>query len=381
MEPTNERFAAKLRARDVEGTARVLVASNGSPRSRDALLFGAVVARSTGAQLVVGCIFPPDSLAGMTFEPRAARVASEDHRIFVRQDADAVLAEARAALPDELAVDYRALECQSPQTGLRQLAASEAIDLLVLGSSYRGRAEQVLPVGVTRGLLRRPPCALAVAPRGFRYRRDPALRELVVAHDQSPASERALEVAAAFATQLSMRSRTATNLRVFQVAARDHRGRSSAEDELAARADIDERVARHAGFARDVDRRGRDAPLQIYTRATVARDNATTDLIDITTSEADCLVLDWPRRPSRRGRRLLHRARLLRRSGCPLLLVPAGVRSPFLGLEAAEPVRRDGCAGDITTARRRRPSTSSLPSGRRRRSAAEMNASVCDGDE
>lgn len=346
METTNERAAAKLRGRDVEDTtdhaARVLVASNGSPQSRDALLLGAMVARSTGAQLVVACIFPPDSLASMTFEPRAARVASEDHRIFVRQDADAVLAEARAALPDELAVDYRALECQSLRSGLRQLVVSDAIDLFVLGSSHRGQAEQLLPVGVTRSLLRHPPCALAVAPRDFRYRKDPVLRELVVAHDQSSAPERALDVAAAFAIELSTRSRTVTNLRVFEVGARARRGRSSAVDELAARAEIDERVARRAGYARDVDRRIRDAPLQIYTRATVAGDNATVELIDITTSEADCLVLDWPRRPSGRGRRLLHRARLVRRSGCPLLLVPAGVRSPFLAsLEAAELRRRD----------------------------------------
>jgi nucleotide-binding universal stress UspA family protein len=379
METTNERTAANLRGRDVEDTtdraARVLVASNGSPQSRDALLLGAIVARSTGAHLVVACIFPPDSLAGMTFEPRAARVASEDHRIFVRQDADAVLAEARAALPDELAVDYRALECQSLRSGLRQLVVSDAIDLLVLGSSHRGQAEQLLPVGVTRRLLRHPPCALAVAPRDFRYRKDPVLRELVVAHDQSPASERALDVAAAFAIQLSARSRTVTNLRVFQVAARDRPGRSSAEDELAARADIDARVATRVGFARDVDRGSRDAPLQIYTRATVARDNATGDLIDITTSEADCLVLDWPRRTRRRGRRLLRRARLLRRSGCPLLLVPAGVRSPFLvSLESAEPVRRDGRVGNVTTARRRRPRASSLRPGGRERSPAEMTS-------
>jgi hypothetical protein len=225
--------------------------------------------------------------------------------------------------------------------------------------------------------LRHPPCALAVAPRDFRYRKDPMLRELVVAHDQSPASERALDVAAAFAIQLSARSRSVTNLRVFQVAARARRGRSSAEDELAARADIDERVARRAGFAHEVDRGSRDARLQIYTRATVAGDDATADLIDITTSEADCLVLDWPRRPSRRRWRLLHRARLLRRSGCPLLLVPAGVRSPFLAsLEAAEPIRRDGRAGNVTTARRRRPRASSLRSGGRERSPAEMASAM-----
>jgi phosphosulfolactate synthase (CoM biosynthesis protein A) len=53
-------------------------------------------------------VFPPESLAGLSYEPRATRVAAGDYRIFVREDADAVLAEARAALPDDLAVSLRA---------------------------------------------------------------------------------------------------------------------------------------------------------------------------------------------------------------------------------------------------------------------------------
>jgi nucleotide-binding universal stress UspA family protein len=325
---SEKRLAAECRAGDAEGAtdavARVAVAFNGSPQSRDALTLGALVARSTGSKLVVACVFPPDSLAGMTSEPRAARVAQDDHRIFVRQDAEAVLVEARAALPDNLAVDYRALECESPRGGLRQLALSESIDLLVLGSNHRGPVGQLLPLGVVRGLLRRPPCALAVAPGGFRYRKRPALRQLVVADDQSPASERALDLAAAFAVQISASSKGATSLRVFRAAAKDSPAPSPAEVALAARAGVDERIAKLAGFGGDADDRDADATLQIYTSATAARDDPTADLIDITVGEADCLVLDWPRHQNSRRRRRLQRARLLRRAGCPLLLVPPG---------------------------------------------------------
>jgi nucleotide-binding universal stress UspA family protein len=341
---SDKRLAAEPRVGNAESVtdavAQVAVAFNGSPQSRDALMLGVLVARSTGSKLVVACVFPPDSLADMTFEPRAARVARDDHRIFVRQDAEAVLVEARAALPDDLAVDYRALECESPRGGLRQLALSESIDLLVLGSSHRGPVAQLLPLGVVRSLLRRPPCALAVAPSGFRYRKHSALRQLVVAHDQSPASERALDVAAAFAVQIAASSTAATSVRVFRVAAKSSPAPSPGEVELAARADIDGRIAKLAGFGGDVDYRNPDATLQIYTSATAARSDPTAGLIDITTSEADCLIIDWPcRRNSRRGRRL-HRATLLRRAGCPLLLVPAGIRSPFLA--SFETARRLG---------------------------------------
>lgn len=337
MEPTthlnrpggsDERLAAAPRAGNPEGAtgavARIAVAFNGSPQSRDALTLGALVAGSTGSQLVVACIFPPESLARITFDPRTDRVAHGDHRIFDPEDAEAVLGEARAALPPDFAADYRTLECESPRSGLRQLALSESIDLLVVGSNHRPPAARLLPLGVLRGLLRRPPCVLAVAPGGFRYRKSPALRQLVVAYNQSPASELSLDVAAAFAVQIAARSKAATSLRVFRAAPNDSSAQSPAEVALAARADIDERIAKLAGFGGDVDNRDPDATLHIYTRATAARDDPTAELIDITTSEADCLVLGWPRHQNSWRHRRLRRARLLRRAGCPLLLVPTG---------------------------------------------------------
>jgi nucleotide-binding universal stress UspA family protein len=322
---SDERLAAATQAGDAESTAdavaRVGVAFNGSPQSKDALTLGALVARSTGSQLVVACILPPESLAGISFDSRADRVARGDHRIFGREDAEAVLVEARAALPPNFAVDYRTVEFGSPRGGLRQLALSESIDLLVVGSSHRARVVQLLPLGVLRGLLRRPPCPLAVAPDGFRYRKHPVLHELVVAYDQSPASGLALDAGAAFAVQIAASSKAATNVRVFRVAA-DHR--PTPEVELAARAGLDERIAKLARFSGGVDFRNADATLEIYTGTTTASSDPTAALVDITTSEADCLIIDWPRHHNIRRRRRLRRARLLRRAACPLLLVPAG---------------------------------------------------------
>lgn len=141
---------------------RVLVAFDGSPAGNDALALSALLARSPGSELLVACAFPPESLAGLPFEPRATRIANGDHRIFVRQNADAVLAEARATLPDDVDVTFLPLECESALHGLRQLALSQAVDMLVLGSTRRGRLARLLHPSLARDVLRDPPCAVTV---------------------------------------------------------------------------------------------------------------------------------------------------------------------------------------------------------------------------
>ncbi len=149
---------------------RVLVAFDGSPAGNDALALGALLARSPGCELLVACAFPPESLAGLPFEARASRIANGDHRIFVRQDADAVLAEARARLPDSVDVTFLALECESALHGLRQLTLSETVDMLVLGSTRRGRLGRLSHPSLTRGVLRDPPCAVTVVSHDARDR-------------------------------------------------------------------------------------------------------------------------------------------------------------------------------------------------------------------
>jgi nucleotide-binding universal stress UspA family protein len=143
-------------------TIQVIVAFDGSPAGKNALALGALLAGAAGCELIVACVFPPESLAGLSFDSRATRIANGDHRIFVRQDADAALGEARATLPPDLAVTLRALECESVVHGLRQLALSETADLLVLGSTRRGPVGRLLHRSLARGLLRDPPCAVTV---------------------------------------------------------------------------------------------------------------------------------------------------------------------------------------------------------------------------
>jgi nucleotide-binding universal stress UspA family protein len=151
-------------------TIHVIVAFDGSPAAKDALALGALFAGSAGSALLVACVFAPESLAGISFDPRVDRIANGDHRIFVLPDAEAVLGEARTILPPDLAVTFRALECQSAVHGLRQLAISEDADLLVLGSTRRGPLGRLLHRSLARGLLRDSPCALTVVSRDPRGR-------------------------------------------------------------------------------------------------------------------------------------------------------------------------------------------------------------------
>jgi nucleotide-binding universal stress UspA family protein len=167
----NTESAAARGADPPSRTPRVIIAFNGSPAGDDALRLGELLGRWTNAELVVACVYPPESLGGVPFDPRASRIAAGDHRIFVRQDAEAVLAEAGEALPDDLDVTFSAVECESPLGGLRQLALSGAPDLLVLGSSHRGPVKQLFHRSMSRRALRHLPCALAVAPLDFRNKR------------------------------------------------------------------------------------------------------------------------------------------------------------------------------------------------------------------
>ena len=165
--PAHELLAATSNQR---AALSVIVAFDGSPAGNDALALSALLARSPGARLLVACAFPFESLAGIPFEPRAARIANGDHRIFVRQDADAVLAEARAALPEDLDVTFRALGCESVPHGMRQLAISETADMLVVGLTRRGRLGRLLHRSLALDLLRDPPCAVTVVSRDPRDR-------------------------------------------------------------------------------------------------------------------------------------------------------------------------------------------------------------------
>jgi nucleotide-binding universal stress UspA family protein len=111
-------------------------------------------------------------------------------------DRDAAIALLQAAR-DQNGTDAR-LRCAAATTvgsGLHELAESGGADLLVVGSTARGRLGRVLLGDDTSAALDGSPCAVAIAPAGHARQTPSFMREIGVAYNGSPESEHALTVA------------------------------------------------------------------------------------------------------------------------------------------------------------------------------------------
>lgn len=78
---------------------------------------------------------------------------------------------------------------------LHELAESIDADLIVVGSTARGPIGRALAGTTAERLLHGGPCAVAIAPRGFRETERPGLHRIGVAYCTDPDSSAALAVA------------------------------------------------------------------------------------------------------------------------------------------------------------------------------------------
>jgi nucleotide-binding universal stress UspA family protein len=164
---------------------KIIVGYDGSERSQDGLALGKLIAEASGADLVVAGVFEYDRRWGGV-DPYLQE-AEADHAREIERAAAAVGAEAEA------------IPSSSPGRGLHELAEEIGADLVVVGSSHRSRAGQVLAGNVGTALLHGSPCSVAIAPHGYATGSDPQLAEIVVAYDGSPEAQMALEDAIALA--------------------------------------------------------------------------------------------------------------------------------------------------------------------------------------
>jgi nucleotide-binding universal stress UspA family protein len=116
-----------------------------------------------------------------------------------QEAADLIPAAATNASPQTTA-RTRVVQNRSPARGLQDLAEQEGADAIVLGSTHRGALGRVLVGSVAERLLTSAPCAVAVAPRGYREKgaADPP-RVVAVGFDGGPESRRALAQASEIA--------------------------------------------------------------------------------------------------------------------------------------------------------------------------------------
>ena len=104
----------------------------------------------------------------------------------------------------------------TPAQGLHQLAETERVDLVVVGSTHTGHRGRVRPGSTGERLLHGSPCAVAIAPHGYRTRRDAAVERVGVAWNGSLEAQVALAAAIgaarAFGAQLEIVTVNATDL-------------------------------------------------------------------------------------------------------------------------------------------------------------------------
>jgi nucleotide-binding universal stress UspA family protein len=96
---------------------------------------------------------------------------------------------------DAVRVRARALAASSLTDALHELAQAEAAAMLVVGSSHVGQLGELVPHGAGTRLLHAAPCAVAVAPDGYRARRAQPIRHVGVAFDGTSESRAAVVAA------------------------------------------------------------------------------------------------------------------------------------------------------------------------------------------
>jgi nucleotide-binding universal stress UspA family protein len=172
---------------------KIVVGFEGSSQSRDALRLGMAFGGLMSAELIVATVLD----SPFEFDTAATRYFAD------------VFDAAKRELP-EGDFSKRQVRGVSTPAGLRDVAASEEAELIVIGSTHRGMLGRVLPGSVGERLLSQAPCPVAIAPAGFADHEHFGLGLIGVAFDGSHESEIALELADRLAFALDARLRVIT---------------------------------------------------------------------------------------------------------------------------------------------------------------------------
>ncbi len=290
------------------GYRRILLGFDGSDQAADALALTRLLAGPTGARVQIACAYPYQPL-GPTAEPVGEFADA------VREEAERALAAARAGLGDRAGtVETRLVADSSPARALQHLAEDEDADLVVVGSTHRGRVGRVLIGAVPDRLLHGAPCAVAVAPLGFRDRAPAELRTIGVGIDDSAEAALALDAAAALTGATGARLRIATATGPPAGSPEVHVGYDHVVVMRALRAQAEQRVAEAArGLA------GTEAD------TAVLEGDAAATLLDLA-ENLDLLVVG-SRAYGPLARTLLGSVSqaLVHDAPCPVLVVPRGI--------------------------------------------------------
>lgn len=167
--------------------------------SRDALALAVTLARTTGASLVLTSIWVSPLGPGDGIYDHAIRGEAEREARLLAED-----------IPEDVQHEIAVRGAISVIRGLHDLAESDSIDLLVLGPTHLGPIARRLRGDLGINALHDAPCAVVVAVKQQRVRRGD-MREVVVAFDDSPEADVALE------TAIDLAEASGASLRVVRV--------------------------------------------------------------------------------------------------------------------------------------------------------------------
>ena len=157
----------------------ILIGVDPTARSEDAIALGRRFARPGAGRVIVASVTPAD-------RPRR----DEAHATVRRMSG--LLA---GVAPERIRTAVVA--GRTPAQALYELAGTERASVLVVGSTHRVRLGRTQPGGTGERLLRGAPCAVALAPHGYRSQAEQPISRVGVAFDGSTESR------AAFAAALS----------------------------------------------------------------------------------------------------------------------------------------------------------------------------------
>ena len=164
----------------------IIVAHDHRDGGRDALALGRLLARPADATIVVAGVIPVGLM------PADVEVVWRDEE---HEFADKVRAEA-----DDFDGEARVFHSHSVAKGLTDLSEEIGADLIVVGSSRRGKVGQVVAGNIARQVLHGAHCAVAVAPVGYAEQEHDGVDSIVVGVDGVEESQAAARAAAELAT-------------------------------------------------------------------------------------------------------------------------------------------------------------------------------------
>jgi nucleotide-binding universal stress UspA family protein len=281
---------------------KILVGYDDSDESKDALALGSQLADATGADLVAAGVFPFDPMWG-----------GEDSRL---RDADEEFARRIEEAAKSVGAEPEAVPSGSPAHGLHELAEEIGADLILVGSAHHGRVGQIFAGSTGVSLLHGSPCAVGIAPRGYRERSGEDVDQIAVGFDGSVEAGQALVAASALATA------TGASLKLVSVAVPPPRGagKGGAGPWHALVEEIEEQVRANLAEARKSIPDGVDVEASLVTGDPV-------EALATTGAAPRTLLLVGSRGygPVRRVLLGSVSTQLVRSAPCPLIVAPRGI--------------------------------------------------------